>query len=340
MKNENKLTAIVKRLGVKHIIFIVTMAILAIVPLFVNSYVLKIFQSAAINMIFGMSLNLLMGIGGTVSFGHAAFYGVGAYTTACMWYHFGWNFTSAFPLVIVFSAIAGLLLAIPMSRITGRYVTIITLSYAEIMNLIMRNWTKVTNGVMGILNIPNIKLFGFELAFKDEQYWFILILVVVTYVMINWLVNSKLGRNLQAMRDDSIAAEAMGIPLFSHKVIIFTISAIFAGIAGALYAHIYGYIDYTVFTSNLSFNCISIVVVGGLGNFVGTIFGALFLTILPEMLRNVDFLFNYRMIVYGIILVLVMWWNHSIPGAKLKARIRGAFNGLLHRKGAETAEEV
>ena len=260
MKNENKFTEIVKRLGVRHLIFFVTMIVLAIVPLFVNSYVLKIFQSAAINMIFGMSLNLLMGIGGTVSFGHAAFYGVGAYTTACMWYHFGWNFTSAFPLVILFSAIAGLLLAIPMSRVTGRYVTIITLSYAEILNLIMRNWTKVTNGVMGILNIPNIKLFGFELAYKDEQYWFILVLVVVSYVMINWLVNSKLGRNLQAMRDDSIAAEAMGIPLFSHKVIIFTISAIFAGIAGALYAHIYGYIDYTVFTSNLSVNCISVVV--------------------------------------------------------------------------------
>jgi len=228
------------------------------------------------------------------------------------------------------------LLAIPMSRITGRYVTIITLSYAEIVNLIMRNWTKVTNGVMGILNIPNFRLFGFELAYKDEQYWLVLVFVVITYIMINWLVKSKLGRNLQAMRDDTIAAEAMGINLFSHKVIIFTISAIFAGIAGALYAHIYGYIDYTVFTSNLSFNCISIVVVGGLGNFVGTIFGALFLTILPEYLRNVDFLFNYRMIVYGIILVLVMWLNHSVPGAKLKEK----FFSLFKRKKAEITEEV
>lgn len=327
---------IIQKLGAKHIIFFVTMLVMVFVPFFTNDYVLKIFQAAAINMIFGMSLNLLMGIGGTVSFGHAAFYGVGAYTTACMWYHFGWDFSSAFPLVIIFSALAGLLLAIPMSRITGRYVTIITLSYAEIVNLIMRNWTKVTNGVMGILNIPNFKIFGFELAYKDEQYWLILVFVVITYVMINWLVKSKLGRNLQAMRDDTIAAEAMGINLFSHKVIIFTISAIFAGIAGALYAHIYGYIDYTVFTSNLSFNCISIVVVGGLGNFVGTIFGALFLTILPEYLRNVEFLFNYRMIVYGIILVLVMWLNHSVPGAKLKEKV----TALFKRKKAEIAEEV
>ncbi|MBQ4253612.1 MAG: branched-chain amino acid ABC transporter permease, partial [Erysipelotrichaceae bacterium] len=137
-----------------------------------------------------------------------------------------------------------------------------------------------------------------------------------------------------------IAAEAMGIDLFSHKVIIFTVSAIFAGIAGALYAHIYGYIDYTVFTSNLSFNCISIVVVGGLANFVGTIYGALFLTILPEMLRSVEFLFNYRMIVYGIILVLVMWMNHSIPGAKIKENFRKLAGKIFHRKSAEAVEEV
>ena len=340
MEKKNNLKTLIKKFGVKHIIFTLTMIVMVIVPLFVDNYVLKILQSAAINMIFGMSLNLLMGIGGTVSFGHACFYGVGAYTTACMWFHFGWTSTMAFPLVIVFSAIAGLLLAIPMSRITGRYVTIITLSYAEILNLIMRNWTKVTNGVMGILNIPNFNLFGLELKYKDEQYWFILIFVVITYVMINWLVNSKLGRNLQAMRDDPIAAEAMGINLFSHKVIIFTISAVFAGIAGSLYAHIYGYIDYTVFTSNLSFNCISIVVVGGLGNFVGTIFGALFLTILPEMLRNIEFLFNYRMIVYGIILVLVMWMNHSIPGAKIKAAFANMFRKIFHRASPEAIEEV
>lgn len=340
MEKKNTLSSLVRKLGVKHIIFAVTMVLMAIVPFFVNNYVLRIFQSAAINMIFGMSLNLLMGIGGTVSFGHACFYGVGAYTTACMWYHFGWSFSSAFPLVIIFSAIAGLLLAVPMSRITGRYVTLITQAYSEILNLVMRNWTSVTNGVMGILNIPNFKIFGYELKYKDEQYWFILIFVIITYVMINWLVNSKLGRNLQAMRDDTIAAEAMGINLFSHKVIIFTISAIFAGIAGALYAHIYGYIDYTVFTSNLSFNCISVVVVGGLGNFIGTVFGALFLTILPEMLRNVDFLFNYRMIVYGIILVLVMWLNHSVPGAKSKDYFRNLFGKIFHRSRVEAIEEV
>ena len=134
------------------------------------------------------------------------------------------------------------------------------------------------------------------------------------------------------MKDDHLAAEAMGIKIFNHKVIIFTISAVFAGVSGALYAHFIGYIDPTCFTSALSFTCISIVVVGGLGNFIGVLYSALFLSILPEYLRNFDFLFHYRMIVYGIILVLVMWLNHSIQGEKLKKNIEGMFTGDRSKK--------
>ena len=114
-------------------------------------------------------------------------------------------------------------MAVPMSRITGRYVTIITLSYAEIVNLIIKNWDKVTQGQMGIVGIPTISLFGFKLKSKIMFFYFALLFVVITYVMMQWLVKSKLGRNLQAMRDDPIAAEAMGIKLFPNKVIIFTI---------------------------------------------------------------------------------------------------------------------
>ena len=130
----------------------------------------------------------------------------------------------------------------------------------------------------------------------------------------------------------------MGIRLFPNKVIVFTISAIFAGIAGSLYAHLMTYVEPATFNANLSFTCISIVVVGGLGNFTGTLIGALFLTILPEYLRRFDFLFKYRMIAYGLVLVIVMWLNHSIPGLKLKQGFAAFFRKLLHRKAAE--EEV
>ena len=324
-----------KYLDSRTIIFIVIMAGMAIAPFVTDPYQLRVLISCELNMIFAMSLNLLMGIGGTVSFGHAAFYSIGAYTTACLWYHFGWDYSTNFIFVILVTGLAGLLLALPMSRITGRYVTIITLSFAEIVNLIIRNWDPVTLGQMGIVGIPNITLFGYRFKTKIQFFYFALIFVILTYIFLKWLVESKLGRNLQAMRDDSIAAEAMGIKLFPNKVIVFTISAIIAGIAGSLYAHLMTYVEPATFNANLSFNCISIVVVGGLGNFTGTLIGALFLTILPEYLRRFEFLFKYRMIAYGMVLVVVMWLNHSIPGLKLKQSVQRFFARLLHRKTAD-----
>ncbi len=324
-----------KYLDTRTIIFIVIMAGMAVAPFVTDPYQLRVLISCELNMIFAMSLNLLMGIGGTVSFGHAAFYSIGAYTTACLWYHFGWDYSTNFIFVILITGLAGLLLALPMSRITGRYVTIITLSFAEIVNLIIRNWDPVTLGQMGIVGIPNITLFGFRFKTKIQFFYFTLIFVILTYIFLKWLVESKLGRNLQAMRDDSIAAEAMGIKLFPNKVIVFTISAIIAGIAGSLYAHLMTYVEPATFNANLSFNCISIVVVGGLGNFTGTLIGALFLTILPEYLRRFEFLFKYRMIAYGMVLVIVMWLNHSIPGLKLKQSVRNFFARLLHKKTAD-----
>ncbi|MBR2700473.1 MAG: branched-chain amino acid ABC transporter permease [Erysipelotrichaceae bacterium] len=322
----------------KHLLFLIIVIGMCVAPVFTNAYQLRILISAALAMIFAMSLNLLMGIGGTVSFGHAAFYSIGAYTTAVLWYHFGTAYSTNFIPVLLITGLAGLLLSLPMSRITGRYVTIITLSFAEIVNLIIKNWDPVTLGQMGIVGIPSVNLFGHVLKSKTEFFYLTMFFVIMTYIIMNWLVNSKLGRNLRAISNDAIAAEAMGIKIFPYKVIVFTISAVFAGIAGSLYAHLMSYVEPSTFNSNLSFQCISMVVIGGLGNFSGTMVGALFLTILPEYLRRFEFLFKYRMIAYGLVLVIVMWINHSIPGTKLKNAVTSRFNALFHRKNAEAQE--
>lgn len=315
--------------------FLICIAGMLLAPLVTDAYQLRVLITAELNMIFAMSLNLLMGIGGTVSFGHAAFYSIGAYTTACLWKHFGFNYTQSFLFVVVITGLAGLLLALPMSRITGRYVTLITLSFAEIVNLIIKNWDKVTLGQMGIVGIPQIKLFGHQFKNKVQFYYLAIVFVIVTYIMMKWLVDSRLGRNIRAMKDDPIAAEAMGIKLFPNKVITFTISAIYAGIAGSLFAHLMTYVEPATFNSNLSFNCISIVVIGGLGNFTGTLYGSLFLSILPEYLRQFEFLFKYRFIAYGLVLVVVMWLNHSIPGAKLKEFVFKTINKIFKKKQIE-----
>ena len=322
----------------KHLLFVIIAVGMLVAPLFTNAYHLRVLITAALAMIFAMSLNLLMGIGGTVSFGHAAFYSIGAYTTAVLWYHFKTPYSTNFIPVIIITGLAGLLLSLPMSRITGRYVTIITLSFAEIVNLIIKNWDPVTLGQMGIVGIPSVTLFGHVLKDKREFFYLTMVFVILTYIFMSWLVNSKLGRNLRAISNDPIAAEAMGIKIFPYKVIVFTISAIFAGIAGSLYAHLMSYVEPATFNSNLSFQCISMVVIGGLGNFSGTMLGALFLTILPEYLRKFEFLFKYRMIAYGLILVIVMWINHSIPGTKLKNAITSRMRSLFHKNSAEVRE--
>ena len=148
-------------------------------------------------------------------------------------------------------------------------------------------------------------------------------MVIIVYTIIGWTVDSKLGRNLKAMRDDSTAAEAMGIKLFQHKIFVFSMSAALAGIAGALYAHFMGYIDPTNFTSAESFTAISIVVVGGLANMKGSIVAALLLMAIPEYLRGFA---EYRMLVYGGVLVFIMWVNHSIYGAMFKDYIAERYN--------------
>lgn len=312
-----------KKFGTKNIStgLLIILALLA--PRIISAYNLRIFNVAGIYMIFAMSLNLLMGVGGTVSFGHAAFYGIGAYTAAILNTRMGLPIAATIPATIVVSGFAGLLLALPMSRVTGRYVTIVTLGFCEIVNLLMISWESLTRGPNGIMNIPRANLFGYVLKSNYSYYYFVMAMVIIVYTIIGWTVDSKLGRNLKAMRDDSTAAEAMGIKLFQHKIFVFSMSAALAGIAGALYAHFMGYIDPTNFTSAESFTAISIVVVGGLANMKGSIVAALLLMAIPEYLRGFA---EYRMLVYGGVLVFIMWVNHSIYGAMFKDYIAERYN--------------
>ena len=317
-----------KKITFGQILTLMVLLVALVIPQLMSTYNLRILNLAGIYMIFGMSLNLLIGIGGTMSFGHAAFYGIGAYTGVLLHQHFGWSFLVTLPFVILVSALAGFLLALPMSRVTGKYVTIVTLGFCEIVNIILLNWESLTRGPNGIMNIPKATIFGHKIANMQENYYFVLVMAIIVYVIVQWTINSKLGRNLKAMRDDDIAAEAMGIKLFPHKVFVFSMSAALAGVAGSMYAHYIGYIDPNSFTSAESFVCLSIVVVGGLGNMRGTMIAALLLMALPEYLRGFS---DYRMLVYGGVLVAIMWLNHSIPGKKVKRVVSEKYAQLTGR---------
>lgn len=299
MKNKNVLT---KKY---HTIFLwCILAALFIFPaLDFSQYVYRICVISVLYAILAMSLNLISGVAGQISLGHIAYYGIGAYTSALLCVNFGVSVWGGILAAFLVSMIFGLLIALPTLKLSGGYLAILTMSFAEIIRLILLNWTSVTRGPMGILNIPKPQLFGYRIRSSSAYLWLVLVIAVLVYVVLHNLIHSRFGRNLKAIRDDEISSEAMGIHVYRHKVIAFVISTGIAGVAGALYASYMEFIDPTSFISDESTVILSMVVLGGMGNMKGSILAAFLLTVLPEALRSFS---NYRMLVYGVVLVVMM----------------------------------
>lgn len=268
-----------------------------------NQYTLRIGTIALMYVMLALSLNLLTGFMGVMSFGHAAFWGIGAYTAALLTTHTNLGSGTAFILSALVAGMFGLLLGLPVLKLRGAYLTIVTMGFCEIVRIVEINWTAVTRGPLGISGIPRPSFFGFQISSPRGMYFLILIMVILTTIIVKNIVDSRIGTGIKAIRDDDLAAEAMGVPIFRYKVMVFVLSAMLAGVAGAFYAQYVSYIDPTSFTSSASMEMLVMVIFGGLGSIVGSIFGALSFSILPEMLRG---LMEYRMLLYGVAIVLLM----------------------------------
>ena len=268
-----------------------------------SQYVYRVCVISVLYAILAMSLNLIAGVAGQISLGHIAFYGIGAYTSALLCVNFGISVWLGILAAFVVTMLFGLFIAIPTLKLSGGYLAILTMSFAEIIRLILLNWTDVTRGPMGILNIPKPSIFGFEIDSSVSFLYLVLVVALIVYIALHNIIRSKFGRNLKALRDDEISSESMGIDVYRHKVIAFVISSGIAGIAGALYASYMEFIDPTSFVSDESTVILSMVVLGGMGNMNGSIIAAVLLTVLPEALRSFS---DYRMLVYGVVLVVMM----------------------------------
>ncbi|WHH57648.1 branched-chain amino acid ABC transporter permease [Petroclostridium sp. X23] len=288
----------------KKIIFFIGAAFILLLPFIgLGDYILRIAVMAGIYIILALSLNLVTGITGQISLGHAAFYGIGAYTSALLSLSYGISFWVTMPAAVVLASLAGLLIGLPSLKLSGGYLAITTLGFNEIVRLVLINWDTLTRGPMGLPGIPAPNLFGKSLDTNASYFYLILIFVVITFIVMYRILHSKIGRNFLAVREDDIAAEAMGINLLKHKVAAFVIGAAFAGMAGSIYAHYVSYIDPQSFTFDESIIVLSMVIIGGMGNLAGAALGAVIMVILPELLR---FLAQYRMLIYGFALVLMM----------------------------------
>lgn len=289
----------------KRISILVLLAFLLVFPLIFGgaAYFMRTMIIVGLYIILALSLNLIIGFAGQLSMGHAAFYGIGAYTTALLTVNFGVPFWIAFVASALVASLFGFLLGIPTLRLKGDYLAIATIGFGEIVRLILVNWVKVTRGPAGIPGIPSPKLFGFTIGDNVAWYYFLLVMVILVVLLSKNLLDSRLGRGLIAVRDNELAAEAMGINPTYLKILAFTLGAALAGAAGSMFASYVHYVNPDNFTYMESVVILCMVVLGGSGSISGVIVGAMILAALPELLRSVQL---YRYAIYGLMLIILM----------------------------------
>jgi branched-chain amino acid transport system permease protein len=294
--------------------------VMLLFPLFGFSvYIMRIAIVIYIFSMLTLALNLVAGYTGQLSMGNAAFYAIGAYACTLFMVRLGMNFWFSMIFGAVFAGASGLIVGLPTLRLSGSYLTIVTLGFGEIVRMIIQNWDPVTNGTMGIRNIPKPVFFGITLTLSNNGFYYLAVaLMLIISFFCAFIINSKIGRAFIAIREDEIAATMMGIETTRYKVLAFFLSALISGIVGAFYAPMVGYIDPNTFTFDVSSQIICLAILGGLGTMRGMFFGSIALIIFPEASR---FLMNYRFIIYGLILVVMMrfrpqgllGWQSRVP---------------------------
>jgi branched-chain amino acid transport system permease protein len=313
---------------------------------YLSVFQVRILNLAAIYAILGLSLNLVIGFTGMFSLGHSGFMCIGAYTAAILTmspaskeliYYMEpilpslakveWPIFPAILMAGVIAALFGVLIGFPALRLRDDYLAIATLGFAEIIRIVVTNTVPITNGSLGLKNIPSI-----------NNIWVYWGSAIITLIILMRIINSSWGYAFRAIRDNEIAAEAMGIDLFKHKLISFTVGAFFAGIAGALMGFLITSVDPTMFRFTFTFQILLIVVLGGMGSLTGTLISSLVITVMMEVLRVVEQPINLlglyipglsgmRMVIFSVLLLMViLFYRQGLMGTK-----EFNWNWILHR---------
>jgi len=292
-----------------YILYAVIAIVLFFLPRQWGSYWNYIIGTVGIYVILGLGLNIIVGLAGQLVLGYVAFFAIGAYTVALLTapqpHGLYVNFWVTLVIAIVLSALTGLLLGLPIMRLRGDYLAIVTLGFGEIIRILLRSdlLTSFTAGPKGVRAIAGPTLFGRPLT-SDINFLYLIILAVLASIFItNRLQNSRTGRSWMAIREDEIAARASGINTTQSKLLALAIGAAFAGLGGVLFASRNQFTGPEDHTLMVSINVLALVIVGGMGSIPGIILGAFALKGLPEMLRELE---NYRLMVFGGLLVIMM----------------------------------
>ncbi len=287
----------------EKVIGIFLLAFALIGPLVIHqNYIIHLMVMCAIYAGLACSMNIILGYTGLFSLAHAAFWGIGAYTSGILVGKLGFPIWVGFLLSGVVACIFGMIIAIPSLNLRGDYLAIVTLGFGQIVRLIELNEQWLTNGAMGITAIPKPALFGIKFG-RVQFFYLALAITLLVMLVIYRLVKSRVGRALIAIRGDDLAAMAIGVNVRNYKILAFGIGTFCAGLMGSVYAHYITFISPDQYTFQISVNIFCMVILGGMGTTIGPVLGAIVLTLLPEVMRTFDV---YRMIIVGLLMVLCM----------------------------------
>jgi branched-chain amino acid transport system permease protein len=294
-------------LDIRTIGTVLVLLILVGLPFGLGNYGYYILAIVMIYAIVALSLNVLIGMGGQISIGHAGFWALGAYASALSVIKLGLPFLLGVALGGIVAAMFGALVALPALRVQGHYLAIATLGFALFVQQVLFEWEWLTGGRQGLF-VPRPSVFGVELQ-SDFTYYYVLLAI---FLLLAWIAGnfakSHTGRSLMALRMSSVAAECCGIARPRHIIIAFVMSAFFSGISGALYGHLLGHLSTETFSLAVSLSFLTMAVIGGLHSRAGALLGGAYLALAPEVLREFK---DAQMVIYGVTLILCVQF---LPG--------------------------
>jgi branched-chain amino acid transport system permease protein len=289
----------------KKLAFSLLFIVLISLPfVFNNPYYLNIIATFGIFSVFALSLNFIVGYIGEISFGHAAFFGLGAYFTTLINQSLGSPYWLSLVIALIITGFVGMCVGFLSLRLQGVHFAIITLAFAEVFRLIILNLTDITRGAMGLsVTSPTLPFTQISLTDPMVYYYFVCVLLVAAIYFIKFILRTPFGRGIIAIREGNLLASSIGVNVSKYKIIAFTISSIIAGLAGALYAPFVGIITPELLSVNYTTQALLMVIVGGKGFLLGPLFGAFIFTVIPEFLWMTP---EVQLLVFGIILILAI----------------------------------
>src|SRR5690606_18825224 len=308
------------------ILGILSLVVLIAAPHFFKTYGVYLLTYWLVYVIANLGLNLIVGYAGLKALGHAAFFGIGAYTSAILM-QAGIDFWAAMVIGMVLCFVLGLLVGFPALRVQMHYLAFATLGLNEIMVLVLKNEEWLTGGTFGISGIARPSLFGYVFKGAIPYYYFVLVFALVAFLLLWWLIRSPWGKAFTALRDNPIRAESLGVNIQRYTLLAFAIGGVYAGVAGSLFASLVQFIDPAPFDVQISILMFLMVILGGPGYLLGPVLGSFIGVFAPEWLRFTE---GWYLLLFGGVVVLLMIW---LPGGLLSLR-----QALVARREAKAHE--